>query len=111
VKRALDVAPLAFFTLLVLTTSSYRAAIPEGVASPAASTGKHIFNQSCSACHDTLGTTTKPGPGLRNYYRRQPRPADAAVSSIIQKGKGKMPAFSALNHMQISDLVAYIKTL
>jgi mono/diheme cytochrome c family protein len=79
---------------------------PQAVAN-----GKRIFNQSCAACHDTLGTTTKPGPRLKNYYRQQPRPADAAVGSIIQQGKGKMPAFSILNKTQIDDLIAYLKTL
>jgi mono/diheme cytochrome c family protein len=85
--------------------------IPQRSAPQATADGKRIFNQSCSACHETLGRTTKSGPGLKDYYRRQPRPADATVSSIIQQGKGKMPAFTTLNKMQIDDLVAYIKTL
>ena len=80
--------------------------VPQTVAS-----GKRIFNQSCAACHDTLGTTTKSGPGLKNYYRHQPRPADDTVRSIIQQGKGKMPAFSTLTSLQNDDLVAYLKTL
>ncbi len=78
---------------------------------PAVANGKRIFNQSCAACHDTLGTTTKSGPELKNYYRHQPRPADDTVRSIIQQGKGRMPAFSTLNKLQNDDLVAYLKTL
>ena len=77
----------------------------------AAANGKRIFIQSCAACHDTLGTTTKSGPGLKNYYGHQPHPADATVRTIIQQGKGKMPAFSTLNKSQIDDLVVYLKTL
>jgi mono/diheme cytochrome c family protein len=84
---------------------------PQRSAPQAAADGKRIFNQSCLACHDTLGTATKPGAKLKNYYRRQPRPTDATVSSIIRQGKGKMPAFSTLNKTQVDDLVAYIKTL
>jgi mono/diheme cytochrome c family protein len=67
-------------------------------------------SQSCSACHDALGTTTKSGAELKSYYRRQPRSADATVRTIIQQGKSKMPAFSTLNKSQTDDLVAYLKT-
>jgi mono/diheme cytochrome c family protein len=73
--------------------------------------GRRIFNQSCAACHDTHGTTIKSGPGLKNYYRHQPRPADATVRTIIQQGKGKMPAFNILDKLQIDDVVAFLKTL
>jgi mono/diheme cytochrome c family protein len=78
---------------------------------PAAASGKRIFNQSCAACHDTLGATAKSGPELKNYYHHQPRPSDATVRTIIQQGKGKMPAFSTLRKSQADDLVAYLKTL
>jgi mono/diheme cytochrome c family protein len=75
------------------------------------SNGKRIFNQSCSACHDAVGTGSKSGPSLKGYYRRQPHLADGAVHAFIQKGKGRMPAFSALSGAQVNDLIAYLKTL
>lgn len=91
-------------------------AIPPAVVSQrstpqAAVNGRRIFNQSCSACHDTLGKMTKSGPELKSYYRHPPRPTDASVGIIIMQGKGKMPAFSTLNKSQVDDLVAYLKTL
>ncbi len=107
-------SPAALFTVLLfllLDVATARPVIPQRATSKAAADGKRIFNQSCSACHDTLGTTTKSGPNLKSYYRQQPRPTDAVVSSIIQRGKGKMPAFSTFNRTQTEDLVAYIKTL
>ena len=73
--------------------------------------GRHLFKQSCEVCHDTLGTATKPGPRLKNYYRTHPLPADSAVREIILQGKGKMPGFSTLSTLQMNDLVEYLKTL
>jgi mono/diheme cytochrome c family protein len=91
-------------------------AIPPAVNSqnsvpPTVLNGRRIFTQSCAACHDTLGTAAKSGPGLKNYYRHQQRPTDTNVRAIIQQGKGRMPAFSTLNKSQIDDLIAYLKTL
>jgi mono/diheme cytochrome c family protein len=104
----------ALFACLVLPFLAI--AIPPAMISQksmpqAAANGKLIFNQSCAACHDIRGTTPKSGPELKNYYRHQPRPADATARTIIQQGKGRMPAFSTLNKSQIDDLVAYLKTL
>jgi mono/diheme cytochrome c family protein len=101
----------AFLVSLFLTIAIPQAAISQKSGPLAAADGKRIFNQSCSACHDTRGATTKSGPELKNYYRRQPLPTDTTVHTIIQQGKGKMPAFSTLNKSQIDELVAYLKTL
>ncbi|HEX6496560.1 MAG TPA: cytochrome c [Acidobacteriaceae bacterium] len=74
--------------------------------------GQRLFAQYCAACHDTRGNMPKSGPALKSYYRtHQPHPSDAAVRSIIQQGKGKMPAFSTLNQSQTADLIAFLKTL
>ena len=109
-KPASLAALFAFLASLFLAIAIPKAAISQKSA-PLAADGKRIFTQSCSACHDTRGATTKSGPELKNYYRRQPRPADATVHAIIQQGKGKMPAFSTLNKSQIDELLAYLKTL
>jgi mono/diheme cytochrome c family protein len=111
VKQVSPGTLFAIFVFLFLATAippalTSQKSVPQTVAN-----GKRIFNQSCAACHDTLGTTAKSGPGLKNYYHHQPRPADDTVRSIIQQGKGKMPAFSTLNKLQNDDLVAYLKTL
>lgn len=101
----------ALFVFLYLTVAIPPPVISQKSTPQAVVNGKHIFNQSCATCHDTLGTTTKSGPGLKNYYRHQPHPADATVRTIIQQGKGRMPAFRALNKLQTDNLVAYLKTL
>lgn len=110
-KQLLPVALFAFPVFLYLAIAVPPAVISQKAVPQAVANGKRIFNQSCAACHDTLGTITKSGPGLKNYYRRQPRPADVTVRAIIQQGKGKMPAFSTLDKSQTADLVAYLKTL
>jgi mono/diheme cytochrome c family protein len=111
VKHVLLAAPFAFLVFLFLAIAVPQAVVSQKSVPIAVAHGKRIFNQSCSACHDTLGATTKSGPGLKNYYRRQPHPADVTVRATIQHGKGKMPAFSTLDKSQTDDLVAYLKTL
>jgi mono/diheme cytochrome c family protein len=111
VKQVSSAALFAILVFLFLVIATPQAMISQKPMPQAAANGKRIFNQSCAACHDTLGTTTKSGPELKSYYRHQPRPADAAVRTIIQQGKGRMPAFSTLNKSQTDDLVAYLKTL
>jgi len=111
VKQVSPAALFAIFLFLFLAIAIPPVVISQKSVPQAVANGKRNFNQSCAACHDTLGTTTKSGPGLKNYYGHQPHPADATVRTIIQQGKGKMPAFSTLNKSQIDDLVVYLKTL
>jgi mono/diheme cytochrome c family protein len=111
VKPAISRASFAFFAFLFLEIGIPQAVMSQKTAPQAVANGKRTFSQSCSACHDTLGTATKSGPELKTYFHRQPRPTDATVRKIIQQGKGKMPAFSTLNNAQTDDLVAYLKSL
>jgi mono/diheme cytochrome c family protein len=111
VKRSSPAALFAILVSLYIALAIPPAVISQSSAPHAVVNGKRIFNQSCAACHDTLGTMKKSGPALKNYYHHQPRPADAIVRAIIQQGKGKMPAFGTLNKLQVDDLVAYLKTL
>jgi mono/diheme cytochrome c family protein len=112
VKPISPAALLITFVFLYIATMIVSAAIPQRPASQAVANGQHLFNQSCTACHDTLGTTAKSGPGLKSYYREhKPHPTDAAVRAIILEGKGRMPAFSSFGKPEIDDLVAYLKTL
>jgi mono/diheme cytochrome c family protein len=101
-------AVIVFFVLAIANPSAITSqdSVPQ-----AAAQGKRVFNQYCAACHDTLGTIAKSGPGLKNYYRRRPYPTDTSLRTIIQQGRGKMPAFSTLNKSQVEQLIAYLKTL
>jgi mono/diheme cytochrome c family protein len=111
VKLVFSAAPFAFLIILFLAVVVPQSTVSQNFVPPAVASGKRIFNQSCAACHDTLGATVKSGPELKNYYHHQPRPSDATVRTIIQQGKGKMPPFSTLSKSQADELVAYLKTL
>jgi mono/diheme cytochrome c family protein len=111
VKRPFYAVPTAIWVVLRLATSVPHLAMPQTPLSGAVADGRRTFYQSCAACHDTLGTTRKSGPGLKDYYHRHPRPADRGVRMLIEQGKGRMPAFATFNKPQIDDLIAYLKTL
>lgn len=98
-----------FFASLFLAIAIPRFVMSQQSVPEAATNGKHRFNQSVAACHDTLGSASKTGPELKNYYRQEPRPADATVCSTIRQGRGKMPAFTTLNKTGVDDLLAYPK--
>ena len=110
-RRVSLAALYAIFASLFLAIAVPPAVNSQRSVPPTVINGRRIFTQSCAACHDTLGTAAKSGPGLKNYYRHQQRPSDANVRSIIQQGKGRMPPFSTLNKSQIAALIAYLKTL
>jgi mono/diheme cytochrome c family protein len=104
--------PIAVLAFIYVAAAMPLAVVSQRPAQAAATAnGQRLFNQSCSACHDTHGTATKSGPELKSYSQHQPHPTDAQMHSIIEQGKGKMPAFSTLSKAQTDDLVAYLKTL
>ncbi|MFL6428543.1 MAG: c-type cytochrome [Acidobacteriaceae bacterium] len=104
-------ALLLAFAFLVITMTLPASPAPRKIAAQSVN-GQHLFAQYCAACHDTRGTMPKSGPALKGYLRtHQPHPSDTAVRSIIQQGKGKMPAFSTLTRSQTDDLIAFLKTL
>lgn len=110
-KQVSLIGPGAVIVFLVLAIAIASAMTSQDSGPQAAAQGKRVFNQYCAACHDTLGTFAKSGPELKNYYRRRPYPTDTTLRSIIQQGRGKMPAFSTLNKSQVDQLIAYLKTL
>lgn len=110
-KQRLMSGTFATFVFFLITIAIPWAVISQPSASDAVACGRRLFNQSCAPCHDTLGTVAKSGPELKNLYRHQLRPADAAVGAIIKHGKGRMPGFSTFDQTQLADLLAYLKTL
>jgi mono/diheme cytochrome c family protein len=89
---------------LVLSTASF------------ADGGADTFKAKCAACHgasgagDTgMGKTLK----LRDLGSAEVQAqSDEELTTIITKGKGKMPAYDGkLTKEQITDVVKYIRTL
>ncbi len=78
--------------------------------------GADTFKAKCAACHgpDGSGSTTMgKNLKLRDLGSADvQKQSDEELSTIIDKGKNKMPSYDGkLTKDQISDVVKYIKTL
>lgn len=82
----------------------------------AADTGPDLYKSKCAMCHgaDGSGNTAM---GKRMQLRDLgsadvQKQSDSELAAVIDKGKGKMPAFGGkLSKAQIDDLVKYIRSL
>ena len=82
-----------------------------------AARGRVIYKRNCEICHHSTSTAKKIGPGLKGIYQRETFAAGKPVSdetmrTWIEDGGKDMPQFkNTLKPEQISDLIAYIRTL
>ena len=79
----------------------------------AQSTGEAIYKANCQSCHGSSGT---PSPGIAKMMDVKPASAytDSArdQEAAVKNGKNKMKPFaSKLTDAQITDAVAYFRTL
>jgi mono/diheme cytochrome c family protein len=79
------------------------------------SRGANVFRQNCARCHHP--TTTRPlnGPGLQALTKIKAMPSgapptDERMTSVILHGRNMMPG-TQLTDAQLSDLLAYLRTL
>ena len=105
------------------TTASNTEAVP-GKSIGAAIAGEQLFSDNgCTACHST-GEETIIGPGLAGIYvragERTSLEAEAYIEESIREPgafvvdgftAGLMPAFDDLTASEITDMIAYLKTL
>lgn len=82
----------------------------------AADTGPDLFASKCATCHGKDGsgnTTMGKNLKLKDLGSADVQKAsDSDLKTIIEKGKGKMPAYGGkLSSTQISDLVKFIRSL
>jgi len=89
----------------VLFTGGLLAASAAGAATPSA-----LFNDNCSACHQTTGKGVKGAfPALAGSPFVQGDPAP--VLSTVLSGRAGMPAFKDdLTDMELASVVTYIRT-
>lgn len=78
--------------------------------------GATLFQSRCQMCHGAEGKADTPtGKAFHVPNFHDPaivKMSDADLTSVITKGKNKMPAFGTrLTPPQIDSLVAYIRTL
>jgi mono/diheme cytochrome c family protein len=89
----------------------------KGIAEGPAAEGAIVFQQNCSACHQTDSTATKIGPGLKGIFKRDKFPVSGQAASEENFRRqlitpfSKMPPFGHLPPDQVDALVAYLKTL
>ncbi len=83
-------------------------AAPAAAGAGNATAGQRVFTQQCNVCHTNGGRVAGIGPKLAGANI-----PDATIQSNVRNGKGAMPAFSTeqVSDQQLSDLVAYIKSL
>jgi len=108
---------------LVLPATSIAWARSQTELSPAAKAGKKVFQQNCAMCHYANQAKKKIGPGLKGILKNKELPYShkpATVANVreqIEKGNPQgrpmpMPPFgSKLSKSDISNLIAYLKTL
>jgi mono/diheme cytochrome c family protein len=106
--RALSVCVGSMWSFpLMLTTDAPRLA-----PNSQAAAGRTILAQSCAWCHEVDSRNQLVGPGLKGYYTgHYPAPNNAAVREHITRGKATMPGFSSFSDTELTDLIAYLRTL
>jgi alcohol dehydrogenase (cytochrome c) len=72
--------------------------------------GRQVFASRCAACHGTAGAGGELGPSI---VTRVPLRTDQELESVIREGLtgAGMPAFASLSMAEVSDLVAFLRTL
>ena len=87
---------------MILQMKKVEEAGEEGVLS-----GYVVYMSNCASCHGTNKEgQTDSYPALTNLEERL---SDTEIQSVIQKGKGLMPAFAQLNEAEINALMEFLK--
>ncbi len=78
--------------------------------------GAELYKKSCAMCHGADGSGNSPmgqKMGVRDLKSAEVQnQTDAQLTQIIDKGKGKMPAYGQkLKPGQVKELIAYIRSL
>jgi len=89
--------------------------LPSSLNGATGESGEATFKAKCVMCHGPDGSGKTPmGQKLSLRDLRSPevqKQSDAELTTIIAKGKGKMPANAAFSPDQVKQLVAYTRDL
>ncbi len=78
------------------------------------SSGRHLYQQNCAACHDAHSVPGQNGPSLKGILKKPFLPSglpanDRFVRQTILTGRNMMPAVgSSFTQQQLDDLLAYL---
>jgi mono/diheme cytochrome c family protein len=83
-----------------------------GPAAGKATAGAESFKRYCAGCHSIDPDHKLMGPSLCSEMKGPHRKTTKDVRDIIVQGSGHMPRFgSLLSEQELTDLLAYIRTL
>lgn len=97
---------------IVLFTSAFLTAAWAG-----APEGKAVFTAKCQACHGPNGEGKAAIAKMLNVTmhplgaKEVQAKTDADVKKVITEGTGKMKAVAGLDDKQVSDVIAFMRTL
>jgi mono/diheme cytochrome c family protein len=78
--------------------------------------GRHIYQQTCAACHDAHSVPGQNGPSLKGLFKKPFLPSGLPVNErfvrqTIVNGRNMMPAAGgSFTQQQLDDLLAYLHT-
>jgi mono/diheme cytochrome c family protein len=109
------VAAASVGLVLALGCRSLPPSKPEALWSVEEARGAQVFHQSCAKCHYPTNTSSLHGPGLQAITKIKAMPSgapptDERLTTVILHGRNMMPA-TPLDDQQLSDLLAYLRTL
>jgi mono/diheme cytochrome c family protein len=80
-------------------------------------TGRKLFKESCSFCHDPQSTKVVVGPGLMGVLKNPTLPASKrpstpeTIAEQLRTPIKDMPAFSHLEEDEVINLISFLNTL
>lgn len=88
---------------------------PSSEWTPQEARGAAVFQAKCARCHYPTSTRPLHGPGLQALTKLKAMPSgapptDERITAVILHGRQMMPA-TTLTDDQLSDLLAYLRTL
>lgn len=79
--------------------------------------GNLLFQSKCSGCHYADRVASKVGPGLKNILKNETLPYSKKpatpenIKKQLERPALTMPSFATLSEQELSNLLAYLKTL
>ena len=111
----------AILTMTLLLASSTLAASAADAPAPKVDPVAAAYKSKCASCH---AKDAKGNPAMAKMFKVKPEAMnlvdedtlekkDEDLAKTIEKGKGKMPAFTKgkLKDVSVADLIAYLRSL
>lgn len=79
--------------------------------------GKELFDNKCSICHDANSTGTTVGPGLKGVLKNERLPVSGRpaipenIRMQLKQPLNRMPSFDYLSEKDIENIIAFLSTL